>query len=287
MYLSNINTFLNGGVSQNRSPFAGSLALFAPAEKGQTTLQNLSNQILTGQKNSEQTKDLSEIAQRRKDAYIPKSSSDDDPMDDIATELLELCMGQLQIQLRGLEGYRRELTDFRDQLQKMDHTIQGYQDIIDGKTPLQEGYDMQSVQNSCALAKMQRQQFFEYGMTFYNKERLYSYKDYARENGINENRIKTPMSEYLGGWCSDWGIDPNSSDIYSDIDRILADIEDQAEVTSQGISHIYGLLYKRGHGEKYKSCLDAPADPRPTLTAQIIAAWKRETEQLKTNLQAL
>lgn len=258
-----------------------------PAEKNQTTLQNLSNQILTGQKNSEQVKDLSEIAQRRKDAFIPKSSSDDDPMDDMATELLELCMGQLQIQLRGLEGYRQELSDFRDQLQKMDNTIQGYQDIIDGKTPLQEGCDMQSVLNSWALAKMQRQQFFEYGMTFYNKERLYSYYDYARENGFYENRIKTPMSEYFGGWGSDWGIDSNSSNIYSDINRILAEIDDQAEVTSQGISHVYGLLYKRGRGEKYKSCLNAPADPRPTLTTQIIDAWKREMEQLKANLQAL
>ncbi len=280
MYLSNMTTFLSNSIPQDRSPFSGGLALFAPAEKAQTTLQKLSDQILTGQKNREQPEDLSEIAQRQKDAYIPKDPSDDDPLNDVSTERLELYMDLLQLESRSLDGHQQELSDFRDQLQKMDHTIQSYQDIIDGKTPLPEGHDMQSVLDSCALAQLQRKRFFEDGMTWFGKDHFYSYSDYARENGI-----KTSRNEYFGGWGSDWGIDPNAPDIYSEIDRILEMVDDQAEKTSRGIGRLYGLLYERGYGKKYKGCLDTPADPRPTRTAQIIAAWKRETEQLKAALQ--
>jgi len=285
MYLSNIPIFLSSSISQNCGPFSGNPALFGPAEKAQTTLQKLSNQILTGQKSSEQLEDLSRTAQIQKDAYIPKDSSDTDALADAKDWVLEVDMGILRLWSTVFESYGHELSDFKEQLQGMDNTIQGYQDILDGKAPLQEGQNMQDILFSCAQAKVQRQQFFEYGMTYFSK---------TKSNGdthFDENNHDLGYEKLINallGECrfakkndSDWGIDPNASDIYSEIDRVLADVGGRVAETKRGIGRLFGLLYERGYGEKYRGYLDADADPRPSHIAQRIAEWNQKIEQLK------
>ena len=267
---------LSGGVYQGRIPFSGPHSLFGPDQKAPTTLQKLSTQIISGQKNSEQLENLSRTAQIRKDTYVPKDSSDSDPLDDVSAGLL---IGMLQIMLTP--RYRQELSDFKEQLQKMDNTIQGYQDILDGKTPLQEGQDMESVDFSCMLAKAERKRFFEFGMTFLGKAESFSDDWY-------EKTITALLGEcrFAQKTAYDCAINPNASDIYSEIDRVLAYIDGRTEETNQGISRLYGILYKRGCGEKYKSYFNHEAAPaEPSFIARRIASWKREIEQLNADLQ--
>ena len=275
---------LGGSIYQSRSPFSGNPALFGPAEKEQTPLQKLSNQIIAGQDSSEQLEDLSEIAQIKKDSYIPKNSSNKNPLDDVSDGLLEICMGMLNMYSTVFTSYRHELSDFKEQLQGMDDTIQSYQDILNGKVPLQEGQNMLDVSLSCALAKVQREQFFEYGMTNFSKTQFEVSNPYARNHDyVYKNMINTLLGEcrFAPKDERDWGIDPYASDMYSEIDRVLANLDGRIAETKRGIGRLYGLLYERGYGEKYKGCLDEPADLEPSHISQSIAAWKREMEQLK------
>ncbi len=284
MYLSNISTFLSKSISQNRNLFSGNPALFGPDEKEQTTLQKLSNQIIAGQDSGEQLEDLSEIAQIKKDSYIPKNSSNKNPLDDISDDVLKSYMGILNMYSAGSTRYQHELSDFKEQLQRMDDTIQSYQDILDGKAPLGEGQNMLDISLSCALAKVHRQQFFEHGMTHFNKDQF----EIPNPDAHNHDDVYEKLINTLLGDCQfalkderDWGIDPYASDIYSEIDRVLTNLDGWIAETTQGIGRLYGLLYERGYGEKYKGCLDEPPEPEPSHIAQSIAAWKREMEQLK------
>lgn len=276
-------------IIQSRGPFAGTPALFGQDEKEQTTLQKLSSQIIAGQDSSEQLEDLSEIAQIKKDSYIPKNSSNKNPLDDISDDVLKSYMGILNMYSAGSTRYRYELSDFKEQLQRMDDTIQSYQDILDGKAPLGEGQNMLDVSLSCALAKVHRQQFFEHGMTHFNKDQF----EIPNPDAHNHDDVYEKLINTLLGDCRfslkderDWGIDPYASDIYSEIDRVLTNLDGRIAETKRGIGRLYGLLYERGYGEKYKGCLDEPADPEPSHIAQSIASWKRGMEQLRqTDLQ--
>lgn len=276
---------LGGSIYQSRSPFSGPRALLGPAEKAQIPLQKLSNQIIADQKNNEQPEDFPEIAQIRKDSYIPKNSSNKNPFDDIPDGLLEITMGVLNMYSSEYVSYGRALSDFKEQLQGMDNTIQSYQDILDGKVPLQEGQNMQDVHFSCELAKVQRQQFFDHGMIYFDKAQSNKVPHFDESN---HDRVYEKLIGSLLGECrfakkneADWGIDPNASDIYSEIDRVLADVNGRVAETKRGIGRLFGILYERGYGEKYKSCLEPEAELEPSHITQWIASWEQEMEQLK------
>lgn len=80
---------------------------------------------------------------------------------------------------------------------------------------------------------------------------------------------------------ADWGIGPNTSDIYSEIDRVLADVNGRAAETKQGIGRLFGILYECGYGEKYKSYLDSEVKLEPSHIAQWVATGEQEMKQLK------
>ena len=58
--------------------------------------------------------------------------------------------------------------DFKEQLQEWDRTIQGYQDILDGKAALPEGHTMQSILWSYQTAQRNREQFLQDGIAHIN-----------------------------------------------------------------------------------------------------------------------
>ena len=58
--------------------------------------------------------------------------------------------------------------DFKEQLQEWDRTIQGYQDILDGKVALPEGHTMQSILWSYQTAQRNREQFLQDGIAHIN-----------------------------------------------------------------------------------------------------------------------
>ena len=275
----NINSALfNNGIYQNRTPFSGASALFAPAEKAQTALQKISDQIISGQINSEQLEERSRTAQIQKDSYVPKNTAED-PLADVRDELLELDMGILQMQARISGSYGNELSDFKEQLLKTDSEIQGYQDIIDGKTPLREGQNMMDVRLSCLGAKMRRERLIEFGKVTFGQPQ----PDQRYDDHVYRNLTKALLGEcrFAEKSASDCSINFYAANLYSEIDRVMAQAEGRAEEAKRAVGCLYGILYNRGYGEKYKNWREDCVDGRETFVSQEIERWKKEMEQMK------
>ena len=256
MYLSNTTfSFLNNSnsVFQNHNLFAVNSGLLTPAGKPQTTLQKLSNQITTNQVSGQRLEDLSKSAQIRMDTYVETDSPSS--LDEASDEVLEVYLHIFKVYSTFSEGYEQELSDFKEQLQGWDSTIQSYQDILDGKSPLQEGQTMEDVLMAYAQAKQDREQFFEDGIAHINK---YNYGDFASNKTV-DHYMQAVMGEnkFAEKDSSVWKIDSNASDIYSEIDRVLSEVHSVTEEFHQGVDRIYGILKERGYGEQYQSYLSS------------------------------
>lgn len=261
MYLSNTTfAFLNtnNSIFQNHNLSAVNSGIFAPTEKPQTALQKLSNQIATKQANSERLEDLAQSAQIRKDTFVKTNEAA--PLEERLTGVLELYLGIARLYLTVAEGREQEISDFKEQLQEWDQTIQGYQDILDGKAALPEEHTMQSILWSYQIAQRDREQLlqdgiahingYQYGESFSNESADYNLKAILGENKFAE---KDPSA---------WLIDPTASDIYAEIDRVFSEVHGVVEEFRQGVEDIYSLLKERGYGEKYKIYLKPWVDPQ-------------------------
>lgn len=261
MYLANAAfTFLgsSNGIVQSRNMLTANSGIFSPAEKPQTALQNISNQIISNQARDERLEALSKSAQIRRDTYVKTDEATS--LEEAPTELLELFLHNTRLYLTISEGYEQELSDFKEQLQEWDRTIQGYQDILDGKAAVPEGHTMQSILWSYQTAQRDRKQLlqdgiahingYQYGELFSNERMDYNLKAIFGENKFAE---KDP---------SDWLIDPTAADIYSEIDRVSSEVHGVVEEFRQGVEDIYSILKERGYGEKYKGYLESWADPQ-------------------------
>ena len=256
MYLSNTTfSFLNNSnsVFQNHNLFAVNSGLLTPAGKPQPTLQKLSNQITTNQVSGQRLEDLSKSAQIRIDTYVETDSPSS--LDEASDEVLEVYLHIFKVYSTFSEGYEQELSDFKEQLQGWDSTIQSYQDILDGKSPLQEGQTMEDVLMAYAQAKQDREQFFEDGIAHINK---YNYGDFVSNKTV-DHYMQAVMGEnkFAEKDSSVWKIDSNASDIYSEIDRVLSEVHSVTEEFHQGVDRIYGILKERGYGEQYQSYLSS------------------------------
>lgn len=52
-------------------------------------------------------------------------------------------------------------------------------------------------------------------------------------------------------------LDASASDIYSEIDRVLANTHNVTEDLDRGVQRIYDVLESRGSGDKYKQYLES------------------------------
>ncbi len=259
MYLSNASfSLLNNSILQKHPLFSANSGLSTPAGKPQTALQNISEQIVSKQRGDERLEELAKAAQIRKDTFVKTDKAT--PLEEAQTELLEVCLTIVRLHLTTAEGREQEISDFKEQLQEWDQTIQGYQDILDGKSSVPEGQTMQSVLQSYEKAQKGREQFlqdgithingYQYGESFSNERVDYNLKAILGENKFAE---KDPSA---------WLIDPTASDIYAEIDRVFSEVHGVEEEFRQGVEDIYSLLKERGYGEKYKIYLRSWFDPQ-------------------------
>ena len=263
MYLSNTAfSFLNNnGIFQNGNPFAAKSGIFSTTDKPQTTLQNLSDQIVSNQTSDERLEELSKAAQIRKDAY--EKANEATSLEEAPTELLELFLHNTKMYLTVSEGYEQELLDFKEQLQEWDRTIQEYKDMLDGKVALSEGQTMQSVLMSYEQAQKDREQFLQDGIAHINENR---YSEFFSNDRLDRT-LKTVLGEETFSALAEkdsstWLIDPTASDIYAEIDRVLSEAHGVTEELQQGVDNIYSILKERGYGDEYKGYLRSWADPQ-------------------------
>lgn len=263
MYLSNpvFSSLDNNSIFQNSKLFAANSGIFSSAEKSQTALQNISEQIVSKQAGTERLEDMSKAAQIRKDTYVKADEATS--LEEAPTELLELFLHNTKMYLTMSEGYEQELLDFKEQLQEWDKTIQEYQDMLDGKVALSEGQTMQSVLLSYEQAQKNKEQFLQDGIAHINENR---YGEFFSDERV-DHTLKAVLGEdtfsaFAEKDASDWLINPSTSDIYAEIDRVLSEAHGVTEELQQGVDNIYSLLKERGYGEKYKGYLESWANPQ-------------------------
>ena len=263
MYLSNpmFSSLDNNGIFQNSKLFAANSGIFSSAEKSQTALQNISEQIVSKQAGTERLEDLSKAAQIRKDTYVKADEATS--LEEAPTELLELFLHNTKMYLTMSEGYEQELLDFKEQLQEWDKTIQEYQDMLDGKVALSEGQTMQSVLLPYEQAQKDKEQFLQDGIAHINENR---YGEFFSDERVDRT-LKAVLGEdtfsaFAEKDASDWLINPSASDIYAEIDRVLSEAHGVTEELQQGVDNIYSILEERGCGEKYKGYLESWANPQ-------------------------
>lgn len=263
MYLSNpvFSSLDNNSIFQNSKLFAANSGIFSSAEKSQTALQNISEQIVSKQAGTERLEDLSKAAQIRKDTYVKADEATS--LEEAPTELLELFLHNTKMYLTMSEGYEQELLDFKEQLQEWDKTIQEYQDMLDGKVALSEGQTMQSVLLPYEQVQKDKEQFLQDGIAHINENR---YGEFFSDERV-DHTLKAVLGEdtfsaFAEKDASDWLINPSTSDIYAEIDRVLSEAHGVTEELQQGVDNIYSLLEERGYGEKYKGYLESWANPQ-------------------------
>ena len=122
---------------------------------------------------------------------------------------------------------------------------------------------MQSVLLSYEQAQKDKEQFFQDGIAHINENR---YGEFFSDERV-DHTLKAVLGEdtfsaFAAKDASDWLINPSTSDIYAEIDRVLSEAHGVTEELQQGVDNIYSLLEERGYGEKYKGYLESWANPQ-------------------------
>lgn len=261
MYLANATGAFpggGGGVFQRNNLLAANAGLFLPAEQPQTALQKISDRIIDKQANAEQLEALSRAAQLRKDTYVETDAASS--LEEAPDDLLKMCLHVFKIHEIYSENYAQELADFKTQLQEWDKTLQEYQEILDGKVPLQEGQTMEAVLLSYTQAKQDRTKFFEDGIAHLNES--YGYSEFMSDQTVDRFMQRVMGRNNIAGKDpSVWKIDPSAADISAEIDRVLSEVHGVTAEFRQGIDRLCDLLQERGEEEKYQSYRNSWTDP--------------------------
>lgn len=122
---------------------------------------------------------------------------------------------------------------------------------------------MQSVLLSYEQAQKDKEQFLQDGIAHINENR---YGEFFSDERV-DHTLKAVLGEdtfsaFAEKDASDWLINPSTSDIYAEIDRVLSEAHGVTEELQQGVDNIYSLLKERGYGEKYKGYLESWANPQ-------------------------
>lgn len=256
MYLSNATLlFQNNNAPKLNNPFTKKAAFNTNPS---TTLEQVSNQIITKQNNTEKLNDVSKNTQIKMDIYQSTVSSSS--LDELSDDELKVFMELFKQFATTSERYSNEMKDFKEQLQAMDKTIQEYQDIIDGNAGLKDGQTIEDIIFAQKTVKQEREEFIEDGLKHFKSmkyDELVTDKSFDgyMNTVLGENKFSDKTSD-------DYLIDPSSSDIYADIDRVIGNVQGVTIGLYEGIGKIYDELVERGYEDKYKSYLNSWYDEK-------------------------
>lgn len=219
---------------QQNAVFSPGQTLFQPKNDA---LSRLSDRLLEGQENDPRslrerfdTLELSEEA-----AASQKDSSLEEMPEGLLHYYLNLCKVGACISQQN----EASLTEYRDQLTAFDETIQGYQDVLDGRAEMPAGMDRDMVSALLERTQAARAQFLQEGVDTLNR--------LGREAPTPENFLGRAC-ETLTGQSENgerWQIDPEAEDIYGEIDRALATARRTTSSFQQGASKCLHELEKR------------------------------------------
>lgn len=214
------------------------------------TLQQLSSQIIGKQQGSD--KENAKLHKLKVDTYDKTESSQD--LDEMSDGALKYYLHVSKIFSTSSQRQEQDLLDFKDKLQEMDKSIKNYQDILNGHTELPENLKMEDVAQALTKATENREQFIKDGVSHLNKWSKYFITD---DNFNNHMQKVLGDNKFAGRSPSDWMIDTSDSDIYSKIDKALAETHSITEELDRAVQKIYNMLEKDNPTDKYKHFLES------------------------------
>lgn len=237
---------------QIRNVFTEGKATSVQAGTSNDLIRQLSNQIIDKQQCGTVTDAATVPHKIRMDIYDKEDTSQ--PLEEMAQGALKYYLQVTKVFAASSAGQEQDLLDFKERLQKMDETIQGYQDILNGKSALPEGLEMDDIIQSLAKAMTNREEFVRNGVTYLNK-----WSSCFVTSDFFNNHMQKILGEnkFAGKDQSTWMLDTSTSDIYSEIDRVLTETRDVTEELNQGIQRIYDALSKYESTDNYKKYLES------------------------------
>lgn len=236
--LQNLNVF-----QQNKTNFFNkNIGLQSP-------LNNTLNKVANNTVEKQQKKSDQEFEVNRKkisiDTYSKTQTSE--ALEDLNPKVLEYYSASLKFLSNQSNDQEKALSSFKEQLISYDEKIQTYQDIANGNAKLPDGVTMDDINNLLTKTQQTREKYLDEGIKKINKWDLYKsdFFNHTANRVFGENKF-TETSE-------NWKIDPNASDIYAEIDKVMKSTRSVTQTLNKGISRIHDILEKIGYSdEKYK-----------------------------------
>ena len=245
-------------------------------------LSRVSDNIVNARERSKSLEDAARSREVRLDSYSAGvDASRMKSMEEMPDELLHFLRNQFLVRRNVSCRMEQELTAFRDGLMGLDQTIQEYQDILDGKTPLSGDLSMEDVTELLELTRAVREQFVQDNAERLNK---WNMSKAVTGDGIISRAIENVLGEnrYADMDASVWEIDASAGDIYAEIDEALSATRSVTDTMEEGYRRICGELEERGYTQwKYEEHLSAmrenngPADVEKMDIRQLILEHMR------------
>lgn len=215
-------------------------------------LNQISSQIIDRQDGLAEMESASKAQELKRDAYVKIETSQ--ALDEAPREIVEYYAHVFKIFSNSSTRQENNLIAFKEKLQDMDATIQGYQDIMDGKSALPEGMGIEDISQSLESAKQTRAQFWNDGVKHLNKWG----DDWVTSDAYDCHANKVlGENKFAGMDSSYWKLDASAADPYAEIDRALAATQSVTKELGRGIDSLTSLLKKHGYGEEYQRYLQS------------------------------
>ena len=275
MNVANFSQIFPKNPFQMNSLFSKNRTHMGQAKSPANTLQQISNRMIAKQEGSEKAADLVKTQELRMDTYTKTDSSVS--LDKAKDEVLQLYLQMTKMYATTSGNREKELLSFKEHLQEIDQTIQNYQDVLDGKTALQQGQSVEGITQLMKRVKQYREQFLADGIEKFNRNTsVYGNKTFDRyaKRVFGEN-------PFAGKAPSDWKINSSASDIYTEIDRVVEETHSFNAKMKQGVSQLSGLLKDRGYGDTYSPNWEAERTEYRSSFDKDVDARKLEIERLR------
>lgn len=236
----------------NFAPFFQRNAVFSP---GQTLFQpqndalnRLSDRLLGEQEKTQ--RDLKERFDTLELSEEAAASQKDSALEEMPEGLLHYYLNLCKVGACISQQNEASLTEYRDQLTAFDETIQGYQDVLDGRAEMPAGMNRETVSALLERTRAARTQFLQEGAETLNR--------LGREAPTPEDFLRRACETLTGSKENGdrWQIDPEAEDIYGEIDRALGSAHKTTSAFQQGASKCLHELKKR-------DCLQAGEEGDP------------------------
>ncbi len=241
-----ITNFLNLFPAQGRSVFGADGFRSLNSLQQKNPMNNAMNQIAENAAASIEQ----EGNARRADSLslveaLKAEGSGDSPLSGISNDGLRLLRWIYENGARISTHMEADLTEYRDQLEAFDQSIQRYRQILDGTSALPEGLSMEDVESLLEATQSARETFLRDGADKLNAVNQRRGDKLANEYAKYADLLDDSFSKGLAHFS--WQIDADAGDIYGEVDRVRSVAHRMTETFQKGMAMIDEEMERRRH----------------------------------------